>query len=183
MNRIQFITKYCKGSILDCGGFEGEVHEILKKKFPGVISIDREKGADYQADLNKDKLPFRDKKFDTIVAGEIIEHLVELPFFLRECRRVLKDNGILLITTPNADGLSSFLAGTIKRYNPFHVLMFNKGTLQKYMDKLGFECEISWANSFDIHNYPRWTRPFKYLTFLYPPWRLHICAVCRKSKK
>jgi len=180
---MKFILQHSKGKVLDCGGFEGDVHRFIKEKFPDIVSVDKDSQADYVADFNKDKLPFPNKKFDTIVAGEIIEHIVELPFFIKECRRVLKDDGVLIITTPNATGLSSFLGGTIDRYNPRHVLMFNKGTLKKFMEQLGFICEVTWANSFDIYHYPLWVRPFKYLTLFYPPWHLHVCAICKKSSK
>lgn len=39
--------------------------------------------------------------FDYVFAGEIIEHLYDTDFFLEEIKRVLKPNGILIITTPN----------------------------------------------------------------------------------
>jgi SAM-dependent methyltransferase len=41
------------------------------------------------------------RKFDTIIAGEIIEHLENCGLFLRNMRRHLKDDGVLIISTPN----------------------------------------------------------------------------------
>ena len=40
-------------------------------------------------------------KFDVVVAGEIIEHLENPGLFLDNVKKVLKDDGILIITTPN----------------------------------------------------------------------------------
>jgi 2-polyprenyl-3-methyl-5-hydroxy-6-metoxy-1,4-benzoquinol methylase len=41
------------------------------------------------------------KRFDTIVAGEIIEHLENPGQFLRNMRKHLKDDGVIIISTPN----------------------------------------------------------------------------------
>jgi len=43
----------------------------------------------------------KSKSYDTIIAGEIIEHLARPFEFLEECHRMLKPKGRLIITTPN----------------------------------------------------------------------------------
>jgi len=49
------------------------------------------------------KLPFKDKSFDFIVASEILEHLSDDRKALVELYRVLKKDGILVITVPNTN--------------------------------------------------------------------------------
>ncbi|GAA0277806.1 hypothetical protein GCM10009127_18330 [Alteraurantiacibacter aestuarii] len=41
------------------------------------------------------------RKFDVIVAGDIVEHLNNQDGFLKSCLRNLKDDGIIVISTPN----------------------------------------------------------------------------------
>lgn len=45
--------------------------------------------------------PVEDNFFDAIIAGDLIEHLVDTDVFLEELWRVLRPEGYLLITTPN----------------------------------------------------------------------------------
>jgi ubiquinone/menaquinone biosynthesis C-methylase UbiE len=49
-----------------------------------------------------ENLPFADNSFDIILAGEIIEHLVNPDLFLSEIYRILKKDGIFVGSTPNA---------------------------------------------------------------------------------
>lgn len=59
-----------------------------------------------RGDLNA-SLPFRSGQFDRVVCIEGIEHLENPSFLLREYYRVLKDGGILILTTPNTQNLRS----------------------------------------------------------------------------
>ncbi len=46
-------------------------------------------------------LPFKDKSIDIVISTEVIEHFVEGERFIEECFRVLKNEGIFILTTPN----------------------------------------------------------------------------------
>src|SRR5204862_5621770 len=70
------------------------------------IDIDAEgvevlKGLGYQAAVGNVETMDLGKQFDTIVAGELIEHLENPGLFLRNMRRHMKTNGTLIISTPN----------------------------------------------------------------------------------
>ena len=52
-------------------------------------------------------LPWPDSSFDAVLSIEGIEHLENQFFFLREVYRVLRADGVLMITTPNTVSLRS----------------------------------------------------------------------------
>ena len=47
------------------------------------------------------RLPFEDASADVVLAGEIIEHIVDTESFLREIARVLRPGGAVVLSTPN----------------------------------------------------------------------------------
>ena len=61
-------------------------------------------------------LPFEDGYFDVVVANEMIEHVADHDGLLREARRVLAPNGLLLVSTPNKPVYNRF-----KTANQFHI--------------------------------------------------------------
>lgn len=52
--------------------------------------------------LDAHKLPFKNDRFDVVVAVEVIQYL-HLDEFLDECYRILKSEGILIVCIPNKD--------------------------------------------------------------------------------
>ncbi len=59
-----------------------------------------------KADINEENLPFPDGYFDIAVCDATIEHLDWSPKELfKDVRRVLKDNGLFLVTAPNQANL------------------------------------------------------------------------------
>jgi len=58
------------------------------------------------ADANK-ALPFADGEFDAMVSIEGIEHLENPSFFVRECARIVRPGGLVIISTPNVDSYRS----------------------------------------------------------------------------
>jgi 2-polyprenyl-3-methyl-5-hydroxy-6-metoxy-1,4-benzoquinol methylase len=58
------------------------------------------------ADMNE-ALPFDDGAMDAVVSIEGIEHIQRPHDFIRECRRVVRPGGHLILTTPNISSLRS----------------------------------------------------------------------------
>ncbi len=63
-------------------------------------------------------MPFPDKSFDVIVAFEVIEHLADHRQFLNECGRLLRSEGLFIVSSPNKRYYSESRAQTGP--NPYH---------------------------------------------------------------
>lgn len=117
-HKIKFCTKYAVGrDVLDIGCVQHNpenyrsrywLHKALAGVANSIEGIDLYgPGVDY---LNKigytihiaDAQDFDlSTKYDVIVAGDIIEHLSNVGNFLDSCRRHLRQNGKIVISTPN----------------------------------------------------------------------------------
>ena len=51
--------------------------------------------------LDKGRLPYKDKTFDVVYSKSVIEHMVDPLIFVTESFRVLKPGGVLLVLTPD----------------------------------------------------------------------------------
>ena len=82
------------------------------------------------------------KKFDVVVASEVIEHLNNQGLFLQNMRKHLKDDGIMIITTPNCFSASRrigfYLLPQHGKYDPDHTLVHNEGTLRVIARRCGW---------------------------------------------
>lgn len=75
-------------------------------------------------------LPFPDNSFDMITSFQVIEHLADYETYFSEIKRVLKLEGLLLITTPNA---AIRLHPGQRPWNPFHVREFTASELESVL--------------------------------------------------
>lgn len=73
-------------------------------------------------------LPFRDCHFDGVVISDVLEHVFEDYLALREIRRVLKDDGILVVAGP-------FLHDAPEH----HVRVYTPNTMRRLLEYSGFE--------------------------------------------
>lgn len=103
------------------------------------------------------RMPFADDSFDAVVSFETIEHIRKYRQFLSECRRVVKEGGLLICSTPNRRIFSPRLA---KPINTFHVKEFWPDEfhrlLSRYFAGVTFygQCDVRLAdNSVDRSDY------------------------------
>ncbi|MCK4386490.1 MAG: class I SAM-dependent methyltransferase [Candidatus Pacebacteria bacterium] len=119
------------------------VHNMLKKQTKEVYGVDLyfdenklENTKNYKKQ-SAENFDF-DNKFDVIFAGDLIEHLSNLGQFLDSCKRNLKDDGRLIITTPNIFILFNFVEKVFKQepsVNSDHTMYFNFVVLRKLLKK------------------------------------------------
>lgn len=91
-----------KGDLLDCGYGQGEYKELVESKGYSWTGIDIHPhifpGALKQ---NITKIEFEDKSFEGILNIDVIEHVEDDKTAVNEMHRVLKDDGFLILHTPN----------------------------------------------------------------------------------
>lgn len=105
---IDLVEKLNPESLLDIGCGSGYLLDKLSEAIDShklwgvdVYSIKKNKKWNYKkADINN-TFPFKANSFDCIILGEVIEHVPDPDFLLKESYRVLKKSGTLIISTPN----------------------------------------------------------------------------------
>lgn len=78
---------------------------------------------------------------DIIVAGEVIEHIVDFALFGSLLRKVSGPESVVIVTTPNAYSLKGTLRALVgtEEQHPDHKCLFSPATLQVMMTGLGFQ--------------------------------------------
>jgi dolichol-phosphate mannosyltransferase len=89
-------------------------------------------------------LPFADAAFDCVVSSEVIEHIRADPRPFLEMRRVLKEDGLLILGTPDYGRLSWRLIEALYQrlipggYADQHITRYTREGLVQSMEELGF---------------------------------------------
>lgn len=154
---VDIIDTLPKGRVLEIGAGAGRVSLYLKEKGFDIEAIEvskdfrsvfLENGIKLYIDFFE-KLDFGEQSFDYVIAIEVIEHLVDPVLCVEKIRKILKDDGILLIETPVApDGLVPFMKSPNFNVYPFelaHFTIFNNVSLKKLFS--GFDLSNFTAQS------------------------------------
>ncbi|MFA9444907.1 class I SAM-dependent methyltransferase [Egicoccus sp. AB-alg6-2] len=83
-------------------------------------------------------LPLDDDAIDLTVSFQVIEHLHDIPGYLRALRRVTRNGGVVAIATPNR---LTFTPGSDVPVNPFHTREFTAAELHEELTTAGLEVQ------------------------------------------
>ena len=106
---------------------------------PKAVANGRAKGRNvHLGQLTDQRLA--DESFDLVLMSHVIEHLHDPSGMLRECRRIVRRDGLLVVFTPNADSWSHRRFGVHWRglEPPRHLFLFNPRTLERTARASGF---------------------------------------------
>ncbi len=105
--------------LLDIGGvksYQKDLETIFRNSHISTVNINKHDSPNITADANN--LPIKNSSVDVVTSFDMIEHLYDPDKFLKETKRILKKDGILILSTPNLADIYSrfaFLFG----YMPF----------------------------------------------------------------
>ena len=161
-----FIKRYDKCKLLDIGcGFEAKFLRSIENYIDYGVGIDFKppeihtpKLKTVKSVLEKD-LPFEDKSFDIVTMLAVLEHITFEIEILKEVKRVLKDNGILILTVPShtAKPVLEFLAFKLKIIDRLeiedHKRYYNKNDILNSAKLSGFTLEKHRYFQFGFNNF------------------------------
>jgi ubiquinone/menaquinone biosynthesis C-methylase UbiE len=139
-----------RGRILDVGFGNGELLLYFKERGWEVYGVDtsehayrlaREKLGQNIFNCELKEVSFPDLFFDVVMLNHALEHMYNPNEELKEIRRILKDDGVLVLSMPNIDSLQFKMT---KRYwfhldVPRHLYHFSPATIRKLLEINGFK--------------------------------------------
>ncbi|MGH7436421.1 MAG: class I SAM-dependent methyltransferase [Polyangiaceae bacterium] len=151
-------------SILDVGCGHGLVLEALRAPGRRLCGVEMSPGAaaslvargieGHSADLEADRLPFRDGEFDVAVCYDVIEHVFSPGRLVGEIRRVVRPGGTLLLCVPNTLNLFNRLVFLSGRFVDImdtshhgdelfsnHIRLFSKSLFDRFVEANGLRVD------------------------------------------
>ncbi len=143
--RYQFVFPLAEGArLLDAGSGEGYGAALLARVAAEVTAIDVDSKAIENAKRNYPlsnlhfqlveadaDYPFPEKSFDLVTSFEVIEHIHGWKKYLERIAKVLKDEGVLVISSPNRP----YYRDERGEMNPFHVHEFDPDEFREILEK------------------------------------------------
>lgn len=149
------------GFLLDIGCGVGDLFEIVKDRYDEVHGVDIiQEAVDLcvkkgirakRVDLNIERLPYENDKFDSVACFDFVEHILSPERLTGEIWRVLKWGGEVVIITPNIRSIWHILrlifkgrapktAGVIlEPYDGGHIHYFTSRAVMEILTRQGFQ--------------------------------------------
>jgi len=159
--------------VLDIGaGYRPISRRIKTKKTIKLDGVKKYK-PDICHDINKG-LPLKANSIDIIIAGEIIEHIYNPIKFIKECNKILRKKGVLILSTPNICSLKNRFKVSMGQLPEYcagpsedesferHIIDFSFPILIKILKENGFSIVKKTSNGIISHGkllFPRFLTP------------------------
>lgn len=133
------------GNLLDVGCAAGHFLEAAADRGWQCYGVEI---SDYSASLAKEKFgeriycgsfetaPFPEAFFDLIIMSDVLEHFQDPNPILEKIRTILRNDGILIIVTPDSGSISArWLKSNWTHFKLEHLIYFNRSNVEMYLNK------------------------------------------------
>ena len=147
--RRRAVERYAsKGRILDVGCGRGDFLLMMRERGWEAFGLELDSRVSSKSkerlDLRSGSLSdirFPDSYFEAVTFWHVFEHVKEPEWTLKECSRILKPGGLLVLAVPNMGSLQARLSGKgwFHLDPPFHLYHYSAENIKKLLEKKGFE--------------------------------------------
>ena len=145
---VAYLRLETKGTLLDVGCGDGDLVRAMQDYGwrsvgvdldPAAVQFACRRGLDVRLGSLVDQA-YPTCSFDAIILNHVIEHIPDPILMLKECHRILKPEGRLILATPNVDSWfhRKFRQNWVHLDPPRHVYLFGTGTLTELVRRSGF---------------------------------------------
>ena len=160
-HRYYFVKDLVAGKkVCDIACGEGYGTHLLSKTADSIVGVDIDNQTILDAktkyndrknlnyiQANATNTPFPNQEFDIIISFETIEHLHQQEELLAEFKRILKPNGLLVISTPDKNIYSEMS----NSHNHYHVKELSKHEFSQLIDK-SFSYSHHFGQQFQLYS-------------------------------
>lgn len=147
---VRYLKAEERGRLLDVGCGNGEYLERMRQLDWDVIGVEPDEKAaciareGFGLEIITGSLEdaeFTDESFDAITMNHVIEHASDPLGLLKECRRILKPGGRLVVITPNIQSLGRrmFKEAWLHWDPPRHLFLFSLPSLRLSAERSGLD--------------------------------------------
>ena len=157
---VEKVSGRNEGRLLDIGCGTGEFLGTMKKAGWGTLGLEPDEGARNMAlsQQGVEKymslitcLRCRESDYDVITMWHVLEHVHRLHEYLEQIRKIIKDDGTLLIAVPNyhSKDAENYQAEWAAYDVPRHLYHFSATTMEQLLAQHGFKLESLQHMPFD----------------------------------
>ncbi len=165
--RVERFSK--KGRILDVGCGRGDFLLMMRQRgwecngleLDSRVGANSKEGVELKSGSLSD-VRFPDAHFEAVTFWHVFEHVKEPEWTLKECARILKPGGLLVLAVPNRASLQSRAAGMgwFHLDPPFHLYHYSAENIKKLLEKSGFEV-------LNVHHFSFEYNPYGFIQSIY----------------
>ena len=129
---LEHASSHARGRLLDIGCGNKPYEKMFAARISEHVGCDVVQSSETRVDVicEATAIPLPDATFDTVLCTQVIEHVADHRLLLREAFRLLKDDGILILSGPMCWPLHE---------EPYDFFRFTEHGLRYLLENVGFE--------------------------------------------